>query len=103
MTGVVKAVAHGASPRQNHAGYLPTRAINSMAGTSTPYTAAYSRGGRAADAYHQSRQRAGSAATPGGKAGPNRPSMINSKPQRLNQPMRRPAPRALRAPREDTE
>src|SRR5215469_13324723 len=26
MTGVVKAVAHGASPRQNHAGYLPTRA-----------------------------------------------------------------------------
>src|SRR5215472_7615636 len=37
MTGVVKAVAHGASPRQNHAGYLPTRAISNMAGTSTPY------------------------------------------------------------------
>src|SRR5215469_1171462 len=39
MTGVVKAVAHGASPRQNHAGYLPTRAISNMAGTSTPYAA----------------------------------------------------------------
>ena len=28
MTGVVKAVAHGASPRQNHAGYIPTRAYD---------------------------------------------------------------------------
>src|SRR5262249_44830218 len=39
MTGVVKAVAHGASPRQDHAGYLPTRATSNMAGTSTPFAA----------------------------------------------------------------
>src|SRR5215471_13754814 len=37
MTGVVKAVAHGASPRQNHGGYLPTRAWYDVAVASTSY------------------------------------------------------------------
>src|SRR5215472_11834262 len=49
MTGVVKAVAHGASPRQNHAGYLPTRAWNDVDVASTPYE-------RAADRYHGPRE-----------------------------------------------
>src|SRR5215470_1584026 len=70
MTGVVKAVAHGASPRQNHAGYLPTRAINNMAGTSTPYTP----GGPGRQAGITSHGSAPGAqqhqeATPGGNAG----------------------------------